>query len=81
MMIDGCCEWDSNLRGGGTGGVLFRHLVEFVDVFGLVSLCFGIFYVKPDAFAQKLARQFGPVNTTPTQFVEQDTTFVISKEM
>ena len=41
----------------------------------------NIFYVKPDAFAQKLARQFGPVNTTPTQFVKQDTTFVISKEM
>ena len=40
-----------------------------------------IFYVKPDTFAHKLASQFGPVNTTPTQFVQQDTTYVISKEI
>lgn len=38
-----------------------------------------IFYVNPEAFADKLARQFGPVSTTPTQFVSQDTTYVISK--
>ena len=40
-----------------------------------------IFYVNPHAFADKLASQFGPVNTTPTKFVSQDTTYVISKEI
>ena len=39
-----------------------------------------IFYVKPEAFAEKLASQFGPVSATPTQFVPQDTTFTICKE-
>ena len=40
-----------------------------------------IFYVNPHAFADKLANQFGPVNTKPTKFVPQDTTYVISKEI
>ncbi len=40
-----------------------------------------IFYVKPDAFADKLASRFGPVITTPTQFVIQDTTYMINKKI
>jgi len=39
-----------------------------------------IFYVNPGAFADKLAGRFGPVSTTPTQFVPQDTTYIICKE-
>ena len=39
-----------------------------------------IFYVSPEAFADKLASRFGPVSTTPTQFVPQDTTYIICKE-
>ena len=38
-----------------------------------------IFYVNPEAFANKLAFQFGPVRKTPTQFVPHDTTYSISK--
>ncbi len=39
-----------------------------------------IFYVSPEAFADKLASRFGPVSTAPTQFVHQDTTYIICKE-
>ena len=38
-----------------------------------------IFYVNPEAFAEKLASRFGAVSAAPTQFVPQDTTFIISK--
>ena len=38
-----------------------------------------IFYVHPNAFAKKLAKQFGSVNSSPTKFVPQDTTFIICK--
>jgi len=39
-----------------------------------------IFYVQPDAFADKLAAAFGPTAACPTRFVDQDVTYVISKE-
>ena len=39
-----------------------------------------IFYVNPEAFAEKLANRFGAVSAAPTQFVPQDTTFTIFKE-
>ena len=39
-----------------------------------------IFYVNPEAFAEKLASRFGAVSAAPTQFVPQDTTFTIFKE-
>ena len=39
-----------------------------------------IFYVNPEAFAKKLASRFGAVSASPTQFVPQDTTFIICKE-
>ena len=39
-----------------------------------------IFYVNPEAFAKKLASRFGAVSAAPTQFVPQDTTFIICKE-
>ena len=39
-----------------------------------------IFYVNPEAFAEKLASRFGSVSAAPTQFVSQDTTFVICKD-
>ncbi len=41
----------------------------------------NIFYVNPEGFADKLATLFGPVNTTPTKFVSQDTTYIVSKEI
>ena len=40
----------------------------------------NIFYVQPEAFAEKLAEAFGPTAACPTRFVDQDTTYVISKE-
>ena len=39
-----------------------------------------IFYVNPEAFAEKLASRFGAVSASPTQFVPQDTTFIICKK-
>ena len=38
-----------------------------------------IFYVNPEAFAEKLSSRFGAVRAAPTQFVPQDTTFIICK--
>ena len=38
-----------------------------------------IFYVNPQAFAEKLASRFGKVSAAPTKFVPQDTTFIICK--
>ena len=38
-----------------------------------------IFYVNPEAFAEKLASRFGAVSAAPTKFVPQDTTFIICK--
>lgn len=40
----------------------------------------NIFYVNQQEFSDKLANRFGPVSSTPTQFVSQDTTYIISKE-
>ena len=40
----------------------------------------NIFYVQPDAFADKLAAAFGPTAACPTRFVDQDVTYVIAKE-
>ena len=39
-----------------------------------------IFYVNPEVFADTLTSRFGPVSATPTQFVPQDTTYIICKE-
>ena len=40
----------------------------------------NIFYVQPEAFADKLAEAFGPTAACPTRFVDQDVTYVIAKE-
>jgi len=40
----------------------------------------NIFYAEPERFAEKLAAQFGPTTACPTRFVDQDMTYVISKE-
>ena len=40
----------------------------------------NIFYVQPEAFAERLAEAFGPTATCPTRFVQQDVTYVIAKE-
>lgn len=39
-----------------------------------------IFYVQPDRFSEQLAERFGPTTACPTRFVDQDTTYIISKE-
>ena len=41
----------------------------------------NIFYVQPEAFAERLAEAFGPTATCPTRFVQQDVTYVIAKEV
>ena len=59
-----------------------RHgLILNITSLEIATINNHIFYVRPDAFANKLASRFGPVNMTPTQFVPQDTTYVISKDI
>lgn len=40
----------------------------------------NIFYAQPERFADRLVSRFGPTTASPTRFVDQDTTYVISKE-